>query len=238
MRALAAHFDLRPDPAPGSAPAGLWLVDGGPATVGVIASVSARSARTATASDDRRRPGSQLPVRERGDRLADPDARRCRRRQKLSWRGAAPCGRRQLGTVSANRVSCSRSADEAPSEADYDRITDTIPVTVRFFAAARDAAGTETATLASTGSTLSDAIRELSGQSDRMALVLQKCSFLSDGVAVRDRTLCCWHIRPWMFCPVCGRIAVIWITSRIGHGWPRADQVALHQGDAGLLEFH
>ena len=42
MRALAAHFDLRPDPAPrGSAPAGLWLVDGGPATVGVIASVSA-----------------------------------------------------------------------------------------------------------------------------------------------------------------------------------------------------
>ncbi|MCB1290689.1 MoaD/ThiS family protein [Mycolicibacterium sp.] len=67
-------------------------------------------------------------------------------------------------------------------------ITDTIPVTVRFFAAARDAAGTETATLAlQQGSTLSDAIRELSGQSDRMALVLRKCSFLSDGVAVRDR---------------------------------------------------
>ncbi|MGY4710992.1 GTP 3',8-cyclase MoaA [Mycolicibacterium sp. CBM1] len=39
--ALARHFDLSPDPAPrGSAPAELWRVDGGPATVGIIASVS------------------------------------------------------------------------------------------------------------------------------------------------------------------------------------------------------
>lgn len=41
LAALRRRFDLRPDPAPrGSAPARLWLVDGGPATVGVIASVS------------------------------------------------------------------------------------------------------------------------------------------------------------------------------------------------------
>ncbi|WP_313672981.1 GTP 3',8-cyclase MoaA [Mycolicibacterium sp.] len=41
LAALRHAFDLRPDPAPrGSAPARLWLVDGGPATVGVIASVS------------------------------------------------------------------------------------------------------------------------------------------------------------------------------------------------------
>jgi GTP 3',8-cyclase len=41
MVALRAHFDLAPDPAPrGSAPAALWRVDGGPGTVGVIASVS------------------------------------------------------------------------------------------------------------------------------------------------------------------------------------------------------
>lgn len=41
LAALRAHFDLSPDPAPrGSAPARLWLIDGGPATVGVIASVS------------------------------------------------------------------------------------------------------------------------------------------------------------------------------------------------------
>jgi len=39
--ALQRHFMLTPDPAPrGSAPAQLWLVDGGPATVGIIASVS------------------------------------------------------------------------------------------------------------------------------------------------------------------------------------------------------
>lgn len=38
---LGRHFELRPDPRPrGAAPAQLWLVDGGPATVGVIASVS------------------------------------------------------------------------------------------------------------------------------------------------------------------------------------------------------
>ena len=39
--ALAGHFELTADPAPrGSAPAQLWLVNGGPATVGIIASVS------------------------------------------------------------------------------------------------------------------------------------------------------------------------------------------------------
>jgi cyclic pyranopterin phosphate synthase len=39
--ALAARFDLTADPTPrGSAPAQLWRVNGGPATVGIIASVS------------------------------------------------------------------------------------------------------------------------------------------------------------------------------------------------------
>jgi cyclic pyranopterin phosphate synthase len=41
LAALSREFTLRPDPAPrGSAPAQLWQVDGGPATVGVVASVS------------------------------------------------------------------------------------------------------------------------------------------------------------------------------------------------------
>ena len=41
LAALRGEFDLRPDTtARGSAPAQLWLVDGGPATVGIIASVS------------------------------------------------------------------------------------------------------------------------------------------------------------------------------------------------------
>jgi cyclic pyranopterin phosphate synthase len=41
LAALRRHFTLQPDPTPrGAAPAELWLVNGGPATVGVIASVS------------------------------------------------------------------------------------------------------------------------------------------------------------------------------------------------------
>ena len=63
-----------------------------------------------------------------------------------------------------------------------------VPITVRFFAAAQAAAGTDTAVLTlRTGGTVADAIRELCGQSDEMALVLQKCSYLCDGVAVRDQ---------------------------------------------------
>lgn len=67
-------------------------------------------------------------------------------------------------------------------------VTAVIAVTVRFFAAAREAAGADTAILKlREGSTVGDAIRELCGQSDQMALVLQKCSYLADGTAVRDR---------------------------------------------------
>lgn len=66
-------------------------------------------------------------------------------------------------------------------------ITTAIPVTVRFFAAARAAAGADAQTLTlPPGSTVADAICELSDQSEEMALVLRKCSFLCDGVAVRD----------------------------------------------------
>lgn len=69
-------------------------------------------------------------------------------------------------------------------------VTALVPLTVRFFAAAREAAGTDTAVLhLREGSTVDDAVRELCGQSDKMALVLQKCSYLADGVAVRDRSL-------------------------------------------------
>lgn len=60
-------------------------------------------------------------------------------------------------------------------------------ITVRFFAAACAAAGAETQELAlPPGATVADAISELSGQSENLALVLQKCSYLCDGVAIRD----------------------------------------------------
>ncbi|MCW1957895.1 MAG: MoaD/ThiS family protein [Mycobacterium sp.] len=67
-------------------------------------------------------------------------------------------------------------------------VTPAMTITVRYFAAARDAAGADSSVLhLKNGATIDDAIRELCGQSDKMILVLQKCSFLSDGVAVRDR---------------------------------------------------
>jgi molybdopterin synthase sulfur carrier subunit len=63
-----------------------------------------------------------------------------------------------------------------------------VPITVRFFAAAREAAGVESTVLTlDPGATVADAIRELCGQSDKVMLVLQKCSLLCDGIAVRDR---------------------------------------------------
>lgn len=64
----------------------------------------------------------------------------------------------------------------------------TVRVLVRFFAAARDAAGAETAVLTvPAGFSVDDLARELCGQSKQLGLVLQKCTFLTDGVAVRDR---------------------------------------------------
>lgn len=69
-------------------------------------------------------------------------------------------------------------------------VTTGIRVTVRLFAAAAAAARRDSVTLTlKPGSSVGDAICELSGQSDEMALVMQKCSFLCDGVAVRDRAL-------------------------------------------------
>ena len=63
-----------------------------------------------------------------------------------------------------------------------------IDVTVRYFAAARAAAGIETETLCIPADTTVADLVELVG-TDRAALakVLTRCSFLCDGIAVRDR---------------------------------------------------
>jgi molybdopterin converting factor small subunit len=64
-----------------------------------------------------------------------------------------------------------------------------VPVTIRFFAAARAAVGADELVLTlPAGATIADAIRELCCRSDNLALVLQKCTYLRDGVAVRDHT--------------------------------------------------
>jgi molybdopterin synthase sulfur carrier subunit len=63
----------------------------------------------------------------------------------------------------------------------------TIEVNVRYFAAARAAAGLEQETVAvASGATVTDLLAELRTRDRKLAIVLDRCSFLCDGVAVRD----------------------------------------------------
>lgn len=69
----------------------------------------------------------------------------------------------------------------------------TLAVTVRYFAAARAAAGVSEETVrlarAADGTTVADVLdAALTLHPDRLAQVMPSCSFLLDGVAVRDRT--------------------------------------------------
>lgn len=62
-----------------------------------------------------------------------------------------------------------------------------MPVTVRYFAAARAAAGTETETIdLGAGATVTDLVEGLKARDAGLARVLARCSYLCDGVAVRD----------------------------------------------------
>ena len=65
-----------------------------------------------------------------------------------------------------------------------------IQVTVRYFAAALAAAGadSETMTLRS-GTTVAELVKTLAGRGELLANVLNRCSYLRDGVAVRDETI-------------------------------------------------
>lgn len=73
----------------------------------------------------------------------------------------------------------SRAVEEAPG----------IQVTVRFFAAAQAAAGAESETVRlGPGATVADVIDGLAARDGRLATVLSRCSYLCDGIAVRDVT--------------------------------------------------
>ncbi len=62
-----------------------------------------------------------------------------------------------------------------------------IRVTVRYFAAARAAAGTETEMFdLREGTTVAELIDVLSARDFGLSTVLARCSYLRDGVAVRD----------------------------------------------------
>ena len=68
--------------------------------------------------------------------------------------------------------------------------TATVLVTVRYFAAARAAAGTESETLRlEAGTTVGALSQQLAARSQELARVLARCSFLCDGIAVRDEAL-------------------------------------------------
>ncbi|MBY0388263.1 MAG: MoaD/ThiS family protein [Mycobacterium pseudokansasii] len=60
-------------------------------------------------------------------------------------------------------------------------------VTVRYFAAARAAAGIESETITlRPGATVAELVEGLATRSARLATVLGRCSYLCDGIAVRD----------------------------------------------------
>lgn len=62
-----------------------------------------------------------------------------------------------------------------------------VRITVRFFAAARAAAGVESETIdLPAGATVDDLVRNLKARGGALASVLARCSYLRDGVAVRD----------------------------------------------------
>ena len=67
------------------------------------------------------------------------------------------------------------------------RTQSTVRVTVRYFAAARAAAGLEDETIAvPAGTTMADLVDGLKARGTQLASVLARCSYLCDGVAVRD----------------------------------------------------
>ncbi|MBV8180089.1 MAG: MoaD/ThiS family protein [Mycobacterium sp.] len=61
-------------------------------------------------------------------------------------------------------------------------------ITVRYFAAARAAAGSDCEQLTvQSGATVDELVDALGGRSQELARVLGRCSFLCDGMAVRDK---------------------------------------------------
>jgi molybdopterin synthase sulfur carrier subunit len=67
-------------------------------------------------------------------------------------------------------------------------VTSAIGITVRYFAAARAAVGSDSEQLTmGSGTTVDDLITGLGDRNGELARVLMRCSFLLDGLAVRDR---------------------------------------------------
>jgi molybdopterin synthase sulfur carrier subunit len=66
----------------------------------------------------------------------------------------------------------------------------TIQLTIRYFAAARAAAGAEGETVSvAPGTTMASLVVSLAARGPELARVLRRCSFLCDEIAVRDMAL-------------------------------------------------
>lgn len=66
-------------------------------------------------------------------------------------------------------------------------MSEEIQVTVRYFAAARAAAGAESETVTlRPGATVAELVDGLADRDTRLATVLSRCCYLRDGIAVRD----------------------------------------------------
>jgi molybdopterin converting factor small subunit len=62
-------------------------------------------------------------------------------------------------------------------------------VTVRYFAAAQEAAAADSETMTlRPGTTVAELVKSLAGRGERLANVLNRCSYLRNEVAVRDET--------------------------------------------------
>ena len=69
-----------------------------------------------------------------------------------------------------------------------DQAASAVGITVRYFAAARAAAGSDSEQLTvRSGATVAELVDGLGGRSQELARVLVRCSFLCDGLAVRDQ---------------------------------------------------
>ena len=167
----------RDDP---SAPAEEWLVDGGPATVGIIASVT----RSFCSACDRTRITAEGTVRSCLFGDDETDLRALLRGGATRPRDRRPVARRDVGQAGRPRhrrprASCRPSGRWARSVAD---------VRVRYFAAAADAAGRdERPSRCPEPRSASCATRSSRGTARRWRACCASGSFLVDGVVSRDR---------------------------------------------------
>ena len=77
-----------------------------------------------------------------------------------------------------------------PSTGPSTEVSTSLRVTVRYFAAARAARGSDTEALTvEAGTTVSELVEGLARRDQTLATVLSRCSYLCDGMAVRDRSM-------------------------------------------------